>query len=267
MNTPQNDIKRPPGGTGGHRAGGSGSGTGQAADEAARLARQAKEEGKARIDDYRGTAADKVDQLRQGVKAAASELDHGGGLGDLSGHIDDLAGGMARLSQGLREKSADELVRDASRLARNNPAVFLAGGVALGFTLTRLLRASRQAADGHQDDEPHDGTERASRGVGVGTGVPGEFSRGGHGPTAAPLAGRTSAASGAGAADPFAAGNVTAGSAAGRDAPGSSTLGGPTPAGSTPAGSPPGATTATSRPPGRGGYSDNHSESDTGRTP
>ena len=227
MNTPQNDINRPPGGTGGQSA--HGRGTGQAGDEAARLARQAKEEGKARIDDFRGTAADKVDQLTQGVKAAASELDQGGDLGDLSGHISDLAGGMARLSQGLREKSADELVRDVNRLARNNPALFLAGGVALGFTLTRLLRASTQAAGGHQDDEPHGGTERA--------------------------------------ADPFAAGSVTAGSAAGRAAPGSSTPGHWVSGSSTPGTSTPDATTSASRSSGPGGHFDDDGKQDTGRTP
>ena len=78
-------------------------------------------------------------------------VDEGEGLGQLSGHINDLAGGMARLSQGLREKSADELMRDVNRIARDNPAMFIAGGVALGFTLTRLLRASSQAAGAGPD--------------------------------------------------------------------------------------------------------------------
>ena len=103
------------------------------------------------MDEYRGAAADTVDRFAQGVKAAASELDEGEGLGQLSGHINDLAGGMARLSQGLREKSADELMRDVNRIARDNPAMFIAGGVALGFTLTRLLRASSQAAGAGPD--------------------------------------------------------------------------------------------------------------------
>ena len=152
MNTTEQDMNRPSGTAGGQQ----GTGTDQVRDEAARLAQQAREEGKARVDEYRGTAADKVDQLAEGVRAAASELDGDEGLGDLSRHINDLAGGMSKLSQGLREKSADELLRDVKRLAQDNPALFLAGGVALGFALTRLLRASTEAAHAQDDQSGHD---------------------------------------------------------------------------------------------------------------
>lgn len=207
MNTTQDDMNRPADPAGRR------TGPGDAAhpgEEATRLARQVKEESKARVDEYRGTAADKVDRLAQGVKAAASELDDGD-LGQLSRHINDLAGGMTRLSQGLREKSADELIRDVNRLARDNPTLFVVGGVALGFALTRLLRASTQASDGGDGDDDRNANmdpmdwsrDAASRDAGAAIGG-----------TGGSMAGAGAAGSGmepgpgAGSADPFAGGSV-----------------------------------------------------------
>jgi hypothetical protein len=46
----------------------------------------------------------------------------------------------------LRGKSADELLQQAGKLARDNPTLFLAGSVALGFGLSRFLRASSPAS-------------------------------------------------------------------------------------------------------------------------
>lgn len=118
------------------------------AGEAAKdVTEQLKSEGKAQVDQYRDVAADKIDTLADSVKAAASKLE-GDDVGHLSGHIADMADSMGRLSDGLRNKSADEILHDVSRIARENPALFLAGSIAIGFGLTRFARASAQGDDG-----------------------------------------------------------------------------------------------------------------------
>jgi hypothetical protein len=46
----------------------------------------------------------------------------------------------------LEDRSLEDLVSDARALAQRNPGLFVAGGVALGFALSRFLKAS--AGDG-----------------------------------------------------------------------------------------------------------------------
>ncbi|EHY79720.1 hypothetical protein PstZobell_20073 [Stutzerimonas stutzeri ATCC 14405 = CCUG 16156] len=126
---------------------------------------QVKSQGKAQLDSYRGTAADELEKVAQSVKAAAGELENQDSTG-LSHYVSDMAQSMVDLADNLRGKSVDELVGDVNRLARNNPGLFIAGSIALGFGLTRFARASSHRADsaarepttdyGHSDaSRPH----------------------------------------------------------------------------------------------------------------
>jgi len=114
-------------------------------EQASHLAEDAKRQGKAQADHYREVAADKVGQVADRIKAAAGELDEGA-TSSLSSHITGLADSMGRLSSDLREKSGDEILRDVNRLARQNPGMFVAGGLAVGFGLARLMKASASAS-------------------------------------------------------------------------------------------------------------------------
>lgn len=136
-----------------------GSGTGssggkQVRDSAEELAEKARTEGQAQVQHLRDSAADKVDTLADSVQAAASELKDDD-VAHLSQHISDMAGGLSRLSDGLREKSADQILRDVGRLARDNPTLFIAGSIALGFGITRFARASASS------DQPRDRSSTA----------------------------------------------------------------------------------------------------------
>ncbi len=111
--------------------------------KATEIAQDAKREGKAQVDEYRNVAAQKVDTIAESVKAAAAKLEEGD-VGKWSTQISGMADSMGRLSQGLREKSADEVLHDVNRLARENPAIFVGSAVAIGFGLTRLMRATAQ---------------------------------------------------------------------------------------------------------------------------
>ena len=128
------------------------------ADDVRATARQATEEikakGKSQLDGYRETAADEIEKVAHSAEAAARELEGEDTLG-LSGYVSDMAQGMVRLADNLRGKSVDELFQDVNRLARDNPTLFIAGSVALGFGLTRFAKASARHSE---DDYRHPST-------------------------------------------------------------------------------------------------------------
>ena len=128
------------------------------------LGEQAQAEGKAGVEHLRATAAEKVDTLAGSMQAAASELRRDD-VGHLSGYVADLANGMSRFSSGLRNKSGDEMLRDVGRLARENPALFITGSIAIGFGLARFARASdprHTALTVRDEDTRVDGTYGAA---------------------------------------------------------------------------------------------------------
>ena len=114
---------------------------------------QVKAQGMAQLDSYRGTAADELEKVAQSAKAAAAELENQDRTG-LSSYVSDMAQSMVELADGLRGKSVDELVGDVNRLARNNPGLFIAGSIAIGFGLTRFARASSHRAETSGAREP-----------------------------------------------------------------------------------------------------------------
>src|SRR5690606_37953766 len=75
-------------------------------------------------------------------------------VGHLSGYVAELADQLRKVSGTLREKSGDELLREVGQLARERPAVFLAGAVAVGFGLGRFARASQRPHGAERDQLP-----------------------------------------------------------------------------------------------------------------
>lgn len=117
------------------------------------LRQQATAEAGARADEFRESAAHKADTLADSVDAAARELSHDD-IGHMSEYVSDLADQLRHVSGTLREKSGDELLRDVGKLAREKPAVFLAGAVAIGFGLGRFARSSQRPHRGERDQLP-----------------------------------------------------------------------------------------------------------------
>ena len=97
------------------------------------------------LEGLRGTAAENLERLAEGAQAAASTLQHDD-VGHLSEYVSDMATRMTTFSNTLRTSSGDEILRDVSRMARDNPALFLTGSVAIGFGLARFARASQTKA-------------------------------------------------------------------------------------------------------------------------
>ncbi|GAB2515258.1 hypothetical protein [Lysobacter humi (ex Lee et al. 2017)] len=112
------------------------------------VAEQVKVQGQERIESTRQATATTLEKLAEGVRDAASQLERDGTVGNLSGYIVQMSETMTRVASGLRDKSGDDLLHEVGRIARENPTVFVAGAVALGFGLTRFAKASTKHEHG-----------------------------------------------------------------------------------------------------------------------
>ncbi|MEJ5056630.1 MULTISPECIES: hypothetical protein [unclassified Pseudomonas] len=111
----------------------------------------ARQQADAQFGQYRDTAADQIEALAKGAKSVVSELESSDTLG-MSDYLSDIAESMSSLAGNLRGKSAEQLLHDGADLARNNPALFIAGSIALGFGLSRFLKAGTSSASAFTAD-------------------------------------------------------------------------------------------------------------------
>lgn len=58
-------------------------------------------------------------------------------------YVEKAAEQLERFSNNLREKDVNELLQDAQRLARRQPALFIGGSFAVGLLAARFLKSSR----------------------------------------------------------------------------------------------------------------------------
>ncbi|TBN34358.1 hypothetical protein [Pseudomonas sp. BGI-2] len=105
----------------------------------------ARQQADAQFGQYRDTAADQIEALAKGAKSVVSELESKDTLG-MSDYLADMADSMSGLAGNLRGKSAEQLLHDGAELARSNPGLFIAGSIALGFGLSRFLKAGSSPA-------------------------------------------------------------------------------------------------------------------------
>ena len=131
------------------------------AGEANSLLTNAKEQGSEQFEHYRDLAAEQLDTLVEGAQSAASALEGKDTLG-LSSYLGDLARYLGEFSHQVRDQSAEQLLHKGTQLARDNPAVFLAGSVAIGFGLSRFLRASASQGPSSSSTGSHTEVESSS---------------------------------------------------------------------------------------------------------
>jgi hypothetical protein len=126
--------------------------TAQAKDKAQEVAGQAQEKaqeaaGQAR-DRIRGQVDDRSTQAGQQVKTHAQDLRSVGdslreqGKDQPAKLADQAAGRLERAGSWLTESDADRIIGDVEDFARKNPWAVMAGGLALGFAASRVLKAS-----------------------------------------------------------------------------------------------------------------------------
>ena len=110
-------------------------------DTARELAEQAKREGAVKADAFRTSTSQKVNAIAEGARAAAGALKQED-VAQMSQYLERFAGSLQHLSGTIREKSGEELLQEANRLARENPTMFMTACVAIGFGLGRFAKAA-----------------------------------------------------------------------------------------------------------------------------
>lgn len=119
------------------------------------FAQRLKEDGRKTLEQRKRSAAARVDEFAQAIgRTGAQFSDNEPTIADLANR---LAGTVGNLATRLRDGSIDELVDDTRAFARQNPALFIAGGIAAGLVLARFVKASARRAEqstGIPDDAP-----------------------------------------------------------------------------------------------------------------
>jgi hypothetical protein len=118
--------------------------------QAAGVAEHAKEQGKATLARQKDTAADEVESVAGALHESALRLSESGGDSAVAPKIGRYVSYAAQQLEGfgrqLRGKDLDTLIDDAARLGRRSPATLFAGSLAVGFLLSRFLKASSARA-------------------------------------------------------------------------------------------------------------------------
>lgn len=142
----------------------------EAKREAGAKAREQAEAGQHRV-------ANEADSLSDAIDAAASSLDDDDREG-LARYARELSSNLASAAGQLEGRSVDELAGDAKHLARNNPALFMLGSIAVGFGLSRFFKASEERDHHHDGDNAYQSDAPRSdanfRTSDVSTGMPGQ---------------------------------------------------------------------------------------------
>lgn len=121
----------------------------QGSDEQAERIKQAgkdatenvRRKARSRLEEGKDTAAAAADDTRSALEAAGSRLSEQGHE-TLAQAAYQASERISTLAEYIETHSLDELTQEARRLARSNPALMIAGGVALGFALSRFFKAS-----------------------------------------------------------------------------------------------------------------------------
>jgi F0F1-type ATP synthase membrane subunit b/b' len=78
--------------------------------------------------------------LSRAIRHAADDLEDSSP--DLARHVRAAAGSLQGISEALRDRSAGQLIQDATDFARRQPTIFFAAAALAGFALVRFARSS-----------------------------------------------------------------------------------------------------------------------------
>jgi len=110
------------------------------------IAEQVKDQASAVAQQQMSSAAEGLDSAAGAVNAVGDRLRENN-LGELSQYADMAAEQIEKLANWLRTTTPDEIAHDIEDFAKKQPAVFVAGALALGLIGVRFLRSTSQNTD------------------------------------------------------------------------------------------------------------------------
>lgn len=118
------------------------------------------QEAKTKAEGAKNYAADEFEELSHATEAAAQALSDNHHE-KLSSYVGEIAGYVDGMANNLRHKSADDLMHDANHMARENPALFIAGSLAIGLGIARLAKSGLQ--HGSHKEAPQNASRSSGR--------------------------------------------------------------------------------------------------------
>ena len=115
----------------------------QAQQTAGQVTGQAKQQATGQLESQKGRLVDSLVTVSQALRQTGQQLNEQQ-QGAVAGYVDRAAEQVERTTNYLRGRNVGEIVGDTQELARREPALFLAGAVALGFVGARFLMSSGQ---------------------------------------------------------------------------------------------------------------------------
>ena len=145
----------------------------QAAEQARRATGKARDQVRAQVDRRSTQAGEQVARQAADIRSVGDEL-RNQGKGGPARIADQIAERTERVGAWLTESDADRIIGDVEDYGRRNPWAIAAGGAALGFMASRLLKASsrRRYEEQHQQADHRQLEPRFERPVAP---VPGEM--------------------------------------------------------------------------------------------
>ena len=121
--------------------------------EAAGLGSTIKQGLSAQVDQQKKGIADRIGAIAERTQRAADDLrDQEAWLGNLLGRG---ARELEHIASDIRDNDMQSIIGSAEGFARRQPALFMGAAVALGFALTRVVRAGPAASGSHGDQTPY----------------------------------------------------------------------------------------------------------------
>jgi hypothetical protein len=127
--------------------------------DAAEVMEKAKDAGQQRLETGKQTAAEQAEKVAGVVEQASTQFRQSD-LQSLADYAGQVGTSIKSLSEDLRNRSIDDLLKDTQALARRNPTIFLLGSVALGVAISRFFKASAE-----RQHESHNSSTRAASGL------------------------------------------------------------------------------------------------------
>ena len=128
-----------------------------------------REQASTQLNTQKNKATDGLGSVAHAVRETTQRL-RDDNHGTVARYAEQAADQIDRFSQGLKNKDVGELMSDAQRLARRQPALFVGGAFTLGLLGARFLKSSSQSSDDSTGRDHTTSGGFAERGLGERTG-------------------------------------------------------------------------------------------------
>jgi gas vesicle protein len=102
---------------------------------------KAKTVGREQLESGKQTTASQAEKIADVIEHASSRLEENN-LQTLADYASEIGTTIKNFSEGLHNRSVDDLVVDIRDIARRNPTAFLLGSIVIGVGISRFFKAS-----------------------------------------------------------------------------------------------------------------------------